>query len=59
MLVFYAFRDREHVFNLMEVVTGGCFYSNYDRVGGLKDDILKGWIEETKLVMKRVRDFCD
>jgi NADH-quinone oxidoreductase subunit D len=57
--VFYAFRDREHVLNLMEAVTGGRFHPNFDRIGGLKEDLPKGWIDETKGVMKRVRDFCD
>ncbi len=36
--VFYAFRDREHVLNLIESATGGRFHPNYDRIGGLKDD---------------------
>jgi NADH-quinone oxidoreductase subunit D len=57
--VFYAFRDREHILNLMEAVTGGRFHPNFDRIGGLKDDLPKGWIEECKAVMKRVRGFCD
>ena len=37
--VFYAFRDREHVLNLIESATGGRFHPNYDRIGGLKDDL--------------------
>jgi NADH-quinone oxidoreductase subunit D len=57
--VFYAFRDREHVLNMMESVTGGRFHPNFDRIGGLKDDLPKGWIDECKGVMKRVRHFCD
>src|SRR5436305_1798390 len=57
--VFYAFRDREHVLNLMESVTGGRFHPNFDRIGGIKDDLPKGWIDEAKGVMKRVRKFCD
>jgi NADH-quinone oxidoreductase subunit D len=57
--VFYAFRDREHVLNLIEGVTGGRFHPNYDRIGGLKDDLPKGWIDETRSVMKRMRDYCD
>ena len=57
--VFYAFRDREHVLNLMEAVTGGRFHPNYDRIGGLKDDLPKGWIAEAKEAMGRIRDFCD
>jgi NADH-quinone oxidoreductase subunit D len=57
--VFYAFRDREFVLNLMEAVTGGRFHPNYDRIGGLKDDLPKGWIAECKGAMERVREFCD
>jgi NADH-quinone oxidoreductase subunit D len=57
--VFYAFRDREHVLNQIEAVTGGRFHPNFDRIGGLKDDLPKGWIDETKGVMVKVRRFCD
>jgi NADH-quinone oxidoreductase subunit D len=56
---FYAFRDREFVLNQIEAVTGGRFHPNFDRIGGLKDDLPKGWIDETKRVMQRMRDFCD
>ena len=45
--VFYAFRDREYVLNLIEAVTGGRFHPNFDRIGGLKDDLPKGWIDES------------
>jgi NADH-quinone oxidoreductase subunit D len=57
--VFYAFRDREYVLNLIEAATGGRFHPNYDRIGGLKDDLPKGWIDECKSTMRRVREFCD
>lgn len=57
--VFMAFRDREHVLNLIEGATGGRFHPNFDRIGGLKDDLPAGWIAETKQVMKRLRHFCD
>jgi NADH-quinone oxidoreductase subunit D len=57
--VFYAFRDREYVLNLIEGATGGRFHPNYDRIGGLKDDLPKGWVDETRAVMKRMRDYCD
>jgi NADH-quinone oxidoreductase subunit D len=57
--VFYAFRDREHVLNLIESATGGRFHPNFDRIGGLKEDLPAGWIDETRSVMKRLRDFCD
>jgi len=57
--VFYAFRDREYVLNLIESATGGRFHPNFDRIGGLKDDLPKGFIDETRAVMKTVRRFCD
>jgi len=57
--VFFAFRDREFVLNQIEAVTGGRFHPNFDRIGGLKDDLPKGWIAETKDVMAKMRTFCD
>src|SRR4051812_32254391 len=57
--VFYAFRDREFVLNQIEAVTGGRFHPNFDRIGGLQDDLPKGWIAETKKCMERVQLFCD
>jgi NADH-quinone oxidoreductase subunit D len=57
--VFFAFRDREFVLNQIEAVTGGRFHPNFDRIGGLKDDLPKGWIDETKQVMVKLRGFCD
>ena len=57
--LFYAFRVREHVLNLIEAVTGGRFHPNFDRIGGLKDDLPAGWIDETRQVMKKLRGFCD
>jgi NADH-quinone oxidoreductase subunit D len=57
--VFFAFRDREYVLNLIEAATGGRFHPNFDRIGGLKEDLPKGWIDETRQVMKKLRNFCD
>ncbi len=57
--VFFAFRDREYVLNLIEAATGGRFHPNFDRIGGLKDDLPAGFIDETRVVMKKLRTFCD
>ena len=57
--VFYAFRDREFVLNQIEAVTGGRFHPNFDRIGGLKDDLPAGWIDETREVLVKMRTFCD
>jgi NADH-quinone oxidoreductase subunit D len=57
--VFYAFRDREHALNQIEAATGGRFHPNFDRIGGIKDDLPAGWIDETRSVMAKMRGFCD
>jgi NADH-quinone oxidoreductase subunit D len=56
---FYAFRDREFVLNQIEAATGGRFHPNFDRIGGLKDDLPKGWVVDTKAALEKIRDFCD
>ena len=45
--------------NLIEGATGGRFHPNFDRIGGLKDDLPKGWIDETRQTMVKLRKFCD
>ena len=56
---FYGFRDREHILNLMEAATGGRFHPNFNRIGGVKDDMPWGWINDTRTTMKTVFDACD
>ncbi len=56
---FYGFRDREHVLNLIEAATGGRFHPNFNRLGGIKDDLPWGWIAETRNTMKVVLDGCN
>jgi NADH-quinone oxidoreductase subunit D len=56
---FYGFRDREYVLDLIEAVTGGRFHPNFNRIGGLLDDVPWGWIADTRQTMKRVLDACD
>ena len=56
---FYGFRDREYVLNLIEAVTGGRFHPNFNRIGGIKDDLPWGWISECRTVMDKVLKSCD
>ena len=37
--MFYAFREREMIQDLMESATGARMHHSYCRVGGLKDDL--------------------
>ncbi len=57
--VFLAFRDREYILNQIEAATGGRFHPNFDRIGGLKDDLPAGWIAETKQAVSKLETFCD
>src|SRR3954454_21438097 len=56
---FYGFRDREHVLNLIEAVTGGRFHPNFNRIGGLEEDLAWGWLSECKSAMNKILTSCD
>lgn len=59
--MFYAFIEREMIQDLMESCTGARMHHSYIRVGGLKDDLPKGFIAQSRVVLehlrKRLRDF--
>lgn len=42
----YAFRDRERALDLMDRVTGARLLYNYFRIGGLRNDVPDGWLED-------------
>jgi NADH-quinone oxidoreductase subunit D len=53
--VFYAFREREIIQNLMESATGARMHHSFARVGGLKDDLPRGFLKESAEALKWVR----
>src|SRR6478672_1430359 len=53
--VFYAFREREMIQDLMESATGARMHHSYCRVGGLKDDLPRGFLKEAAEVLSWVR----
>jgi NADH-quinone oxidoreductase subunit D len=61
--VFFAFREREDIQNLMESATGGRLHFTYNRVGGLKEDLPRGFLagskQLTKIVRVRVQEYRD
>lgn len=56
---FHTMRDREKVLDLLESVTGGRFHPNFNRVGGILDDLPPGFVEECAAVMDDVDKMCD
>jgi NADH-quinone oxidoreductase subunit D len=59
--MFYAFREREMIQGLMESATGARMHHSFVRVGGLKDDLPRGFLKHSdevlRWVRKKLRDF--
>ncbi len=54
--MFYAFREREDIQALMESATGGRLHFTSCRVGGLKEDLPKGFLDHSRMLVKKVRN---
>jgi len=59
--MFYAFREREMIQDLVEAATGARMHHSFARVGGLKDDLPRGFLRHSAEVLdwvrKKLRDF--
>jgi len=53
--MFYAFREREDIQTLMEMATGARMHFTYCRIGGLKEDLPKGFLKYSEVLVKRIR----
>jgi NADH-quinone oxidoreductase subunit D len=59
--IFFAFRERELIQDLMESATGARMHHSYCRVGGLKDDLPRGFLKRSAEVLavtrKRIKEY--
>jgi NADH-quinone oxidoreductase subunit D len=53
--VFYAFRERETIQEVMEEISGGRMHYMFNRVGGLKEDLPAGWLGRASAAIAAVR----
>ena len=58
-MVFYMFRDREKILDLLEQVSGARMMFNYLRFGGVRYDLPAGWVETCRDLMKRMPRLID
>jgi NADH-quinone oxidoreductase subunit D len=53
--IFYAFRERETLQQVMEEISGGRMHYMFNRVGGLKEDLPVGWLDRAVDAVAGVR----
>ena len=58
-MVFYMFRDREKILDLLEALSGARMMFNYFRFGGVRYDLPDGWVEQCRDVMKKMPKLID
>lgn len=59
--VFFAFREREDIQHLLESATGGRLHFTYNRIGGVKEDLPRGFLQAsaqlTDVVRMRAKEY--
>jgi NADH-quinone oxidoreductase subunit D len=53
--IFYSFREREALQQVMEEISGGRMHYMFNRVGGLKEDLPAGWLDRVVAAVSGVR----
>lgn len=53
--IFYSFREREELQAVMEQISGGRMHYMFNRVGGLRDELPAGWLDNVSAAVAAVR----
>ena len=51
-LFLHTFTQREHIYNLIESLTGARFTTTYTRIGGVSRDLPQGWTDQLRAFLK-------
>jgi len=58
-VLMYAFREREHIMDLFEELSGSRMMCNFMRFGGCRRDLPPGWVQKARKIVDNYPKFLD